>query len=130
MNTIKWLLGLDQGKLVIAMLMIATSALFIQNQVKERQKDELNLNFRTEMMRREDSCEAQRLKGLQDANRKMEEFLRVLIDKSRKAERVIDSTVHYNKMVIDSASYNVKKVKKLLNTTPHGPFPTNLTGHY
>lgn len=115
MKTIKWLLGLDQGKLIIAMLMIAISALFIQNQVKERQISTLNLTFRTEVLRRDDSCESQKIKMVQDANRRIEDFLKSLLDRSRRTERVIDSTVHYNKRIIDSTKQDVRKVKKLLN---------------
>lgn len=129
MNTIKWLLGLEQGKLMIAMLLVAISALFLQNQVKETQKDALNTAFRTEMIKREDSCEAQKLRSLQEANARMQEFLTTLLERSKKAERTIDSTVHYNKKVIDSTTSNVRKVKNILNTSIH-VFPTHSTRHY
>jgi hypothetical protein len=102
MKTIKWLLGLERGQLVIAMLMIAISSLFVQNQVKERQKDELNATLRNELLRRDDSCSSQKMKLIQDANRRVEEFMRVLLDRSRRTERIVDSTVHYNKKVINT----------------------------
>lgn len=129
MKTIKWLLGLEQGKLIVAMLMVAVASLFLQNQVKESQKDALNLNFRTEILKREDSCAAERLRAIQDANRRMEEFLREILDKSKRTERTIDSTVHYNKKVIDSTATNVRKVKKLLNT-PYPHVSSHFTGYY
>lgn len=128
MKTITWLLGLEQGKLIVAMLMVAVASLFLQNQVKESQKDALNLNFRTEILRREDSCAVERLRAIQDANRRVEEFLRALLDKSKKTERTIDSTVHDNKKIIDSATYNVRKVKKLLNNSYH--VSSNFTEYY
>lgn len=112
MKTIKWLLGLEKGQLAIAMLMIAVSALFIQNQVKEKQKDSLNASFRSELLRRDDSCESQKMKLIQDANRRVEGFMRDLLDKSRKTERIVDSTVHYNKKVISTT-------KKLLHYDKH-----------
>jgi len=100
MKTIKWLLGLEKGQLAMAMLMIAVSALFVQNQVKEKQKDALNLAFRNEILRRDDSCASEKMKLIQDANRRVEEFMRVMLDKSRKTERIVDSAVHINKKVI------------------------------
>lgn len=102
MKTIKWLLGLERGQLAIAMLMIAVSALFVQNQVKERQKDALNLAFRNELLKRDDSCTADKMKLIQDANRRVEEFMRVLLDKSKRTERIVDSTVHINNKVINT----------------------------
>lgn len=108
MKTIKWLLGLEKGQLVIAMLMIAVSALFLQNQVKERQKDALNLAFRSELLKRDDSCAADKMRVIQDANRRVEEFMQAILDKSKRTERIVDSTVHYNKKVISTT-------KKLLS---------------
>lgn len=101
MRTIKWLLGLEKGQLVIAMLMIAITALFTQNQVKENQKDSLNKSFREALIKRDDSCEAQKIKVIQEANRRMEEFMQALLERSRRTERVVDSTMHHNKQVID-----------------------------
>lgn len=109
MKTIKWLIGLERGQLVIAMLMIAISALFLQNQVKERQKDDLNLAFREALIRRDDSCEAQKIKVIQEANRRMEEFMQALLERSKRTERVVDSTVYHNRQVIAKV-----KSKKLL----------------
>jgi len=102
MKTIKWLLGLEKGQLAMAMLMIAVSSLFVQNQIKERQKDALNLAFRNELLRRDDSCGSEKMKLIQDANRRVEEFMRVLLDKSKRTERIVDSTVHINKNVIST----------------------------
>lgn len=115
MKTIKWLLGLEKGQLIVAMLMIAISSLFIQNQVKENQKDQLNTSFRDELIRRDDSCENQKVRIMQEANKRVEEFMRALLDRSRRTEKVIDSTVHYNKRVINKTTNDVIKAKKLLN---------------
>lgn len=109
MKTIKWLLGLEKGQLIIALLMIGVSALFVQNQVKERQKDELNTSFRSELIRRDDSCQAQKIKIMQEANKRVEEFMKALLDRSRRTERVVDSTVHLNKSVIDKTKKLLKK---------------------
>lgn len=109
MKTIKWLLGLEKGQLMIAMLMIAIAALFAQNQVKENQKDQLNTAFREALVRRDDSCESQKIKVIQESNRRMEEFMQTLIERSKRTERVVDSTVHYNRQVIEKV-----KAKKLL----------------
>lgn len=117
MQTIKWLLGLDQGKLIIAMLMIAISALFVQNQMKETQKDTINSTFRKELMDREDSCEAEKQRLLQ-SKRRVEELLDSLLMRSRRAEAEIDSTIHYNRRLLDSAKYDVSNVKKLLKYDP------------
>lgn len=103
MNTIKWLLGLEKGQLVMAMLMIAISSLFVQNQVKERQKDSLNTAFREELIRRDDSCQSEKIKIMQEANRRVEDFMRSMLDRSKRTERVIDSTVHNNNTVITKA---------------------------
>lgn len=108
MKTIKWLLGLEKGQLIIALLMIGVSALFVQNQVKERQKDELNTSFRNELIKRDDSCQSGKIRIMQEANKRVEEFMKAMLDRSRRTERAVDSTVHVNKNVLD-------KAKKLLH---------------
>lgn len=111
MKTIKWLLGLEKGQLIIALLIIATTALFLQNQVKEQQKDALNTSFRDELIRRDDSCQSGKIKIMQEANKRVEEFMRTILDRSRKTEKAVDSTVKHNSKLID----DVKKAKKLLH---------------
>lgn len=107
MKTIKWLLSLEKGQLIIALLMIASSALFVQNQVKENQKDLLNTSFRDELIKRDDSCQSGKIKIMQEANKRVEEFMKVMLDRSKKTEKVVDSTVKHNNKVIE----DVKKAK-------------------
>lgn len=129
MKTIKWLLGLEKGQLILALLLIATSALFVQNQVKETQKDTLNANFRDALIKRDDSCQAQKIKIMQEANRRVEEFMRALLDRSRKTEEVVDSTVRHNNKVLN----DVKKAKKLLHNDnsirAYKGLPVHINGH-
>lgn len=128
MKTIKWLLGLEKGQLIIALLIIATTALFIQNQVKEQQKDVLNTSFRDELIRRDDSCQSGKIKVMQEANKRVEEFMRTILDRSRKTEKAVDSTVKHNSKLID----DVKKAKKLLhndNIRTSKSLSTDLNGH-
>lgn len=119
MKTIRWLLGLEKGQLIIALLMISSSALFVQNQVKENQKDTINASFRDELIKRDDSCQSQKIRIMQEANRRVEEFMQTMLDKSKRTERVVDSTVHYNSKVIDKTTNDIDKAKTLLS---HGTF--------
>lgn len=115
MKTIQWLIGLEKGKLIIALLIIATAALFTQNQVKENQINVLNKAYREDLSKRQDSCEANKLKIIQEDRKKIEGFLEELLRRSESTERELDSTVHHNRTVIKTTKSEVKRVKKLID---------------
>ena len=116
MKTIQWLTSLERGKLVVAMLLVATASLFVQNQIKETQRNELQDKFRIELINRADSCEQQKMQIIQEANAKVEAFLRAQLRRSQNVERSIDSTVNRNSKLIKRSTNEVKRVRqKLLN---------------
>lgn len=108
---IKWLTSLERGRLVVAILLIAV--VFLTGLVGKllSEKDKLQESYRTQILIRTDSCEHQKLRITDELNTKFETYLREQLSKFEETQKKVDSTITYNKALINKNMGVIKKLK-------------------
>lgn len=101
LKIIKWILSLQEKDRAIALVMVACSVLWIQNQMDKRQYNHLQDKSKLELIERIDSCDAQKNRLIQIQDNKIIKF-----------QILVDSLAKENLLIMRSFSSNVKVVKK------------------